>query len=141
MNEFDQFMKHELHVKQYARYTDDFAIVSADRAYLESLLAPISDFLHTRLALGLHPKKVSIRKLYHGIDFLGYVFFEKHRLVRTKTRRRIFKKFRAKVAAYHAGLVSEDSLMSSLRSYLGVFSHADARRLEEELQNMLWFSE
>ena len=28
MNEFDQFVKHELRVKYYVRYTDDFAIVS-----------------------------------------------------------------------------------------------------------------
>ncbi|TSC55833.1 MAG: RNA-directed DNA polymerase [Parcubacteria group bacterium Greene0416_39] len=28
MNEFDQFVKHELKVKYYVRYTDDFAIVS-----------------------------------------------------------------------------------------------------------------
>src|SRR3989338_9127200 len=28
MNEFDQFVKHRLQVKNYARYTDDFVIVS-----------------------------------------------------------------------------------------------------------------
>jgi len=35
MNEFDQFMKHGLKVKNYVRYTDDFAIVVEDRDCLE----------------------------------------------------------------------------------------------------------
>lgn len=137
MNEFDQFIKHTLHVKQYARYTDDFAIVSADPIYLKDLIEPIATFLRDRLALTLHPKKISIRKLHQGIDFLGYVMFPKYRLVRTKTRQRMFKNFKAKVIAYHAGIVSEESLEASLRSYLGVMLHANANRLSEELKNLV----
>ena len=41
MNEFDQFMKHELKVKNYARYTDDFVIIAKDKTYLQSLLPQI----------------------------------------------------------------------------------------------------
>ncbi len=140
MNEFDQFIKHDLKVKQYARYTDDFAIVASDRAYLENLIEPISRFLNDRLALELHPKKISIGKLHNGIDFLGYVMFPRHRLVRAKTRRRMFAKFAAKIAAVRSGSISEDSLIASLRSYLGVLSHADAHRLSEDLKNGLWFN-
>lgn len=139
MNEFDQFMKHELHIKDYARYTDDFAIASPDRAYLENLIEPISKFLRDHLALVLHPKKISIRKLHQGIDFLGYVIFPKYRLLRIKTRRRIFAKFKAKVSAYRAGIISEESLKASLQSYLGVMSHANAIRLTEEMKNLFWF--
>jgi len=139
LNEFDQFVKHKLHVRNYARYTDDFAIVSSDRAYLENLIKPISQFLRDRLILALHPKKVFIRKLHQGIDFLGYVFFNHHRIVRSKTRRRIFKKFKAKIAAFRAGTISGDELGSSLSSYLGVFSHANAGQLSEELENLVWF--
>jgi RNA-directed DNA polymerase len=139
MNVFDQFMKHGLRVKHYARYTDDFAIASSDRAYLENLIEPIGEFLHGRLALNLHPKKVSIRKLHHGVDFLGYVFFGKHRLVRTKTRKRMFKKFKMRIAAFRAGAISENALGASLSSYLGVLSHADAVQLSEEMENLVWF--
>ena len=139
MNEFDQFIKHKLHVRHYARYTDDFAIVSGDRSYLENLIEQISIFLRDRLALELHPKKIFIRRLHQGVDFLGYVMFNEHRLIRAKTKRRIFTKFKTKVAAYHAGNLSEDALMASLQSYLGVFSHADAIQLKEELENLLWF--
>ena len=141
MNEFDQFVKHMLHIKQYARYTDDFAIVSSDRLYLEQLIAPISTFLSNRLALALHPNKVFIRKLHQGVDFLGYVMFPNYRLVRAKTRQRMFKKFKIKVAAYHAGVISEAALEASLRSYLGVMSHANTKRLAGEMKNLVWFED
>ena len=139
MNEFDQFVKHQLHVKQYARYTDDFAIAAQDKPYLESLLEPISKFLCSRLALELHPKKISIRKLEYGIDFLGYVSFPRHRLVRGKTVKRMLKKFKMRIAAYRAGIISENALMASLGSYLGVLSHADVMKIQEEFKNLIWF--
>jgi len=139
MNEFDQFMKHELHIKHYVRYTDDFAIASPDRVYLENLIEPISKFLSDHLLLNLHPKKISIRKLNQGIDFLGYVIFPKHRLLRTKTRRRMFVKLTEKIMAYHAGVISEKSLVASLQSYLGVMSHADTVRLADKIKNLIWF--
>lgn len=141
MNELDQFIKHILHIKDYVRYTDDFAIASPDRAYLENLIEPISAFLNNRLSLALHPKKIFIRKLHQGIDFLGYVILPNHRLLRTKTRRRMFTKFRAKTAAYRAGALPEESLAASLQSYLGVMSHANAIRLAEEMKNLVWFAD
>ena len=45
MNVFDQFVKHDLKVKYYARYTDDFAIISDNKNYLKELLVPIKLFL------------------------------------------------------------------------------------------------
>jgi hypothetical protein len=141
MNEFDQFVKHNLRVKHYARYTDDFAIASSNKAYLENLIEPISKFLHDYLALTLHPKKISVRKLHQGIDFLGYVFFENHRLVRTKTRKRMLKKFKVKIGAFRAGTISESALYASLASYIGVLSHADAIQLTEDMENLVWFLE
>lgn len=62
MNEFDQFIKHKLKVKYYARYTDDFIIISANRTYLKNLIIPIQEFLMTKLCLELHPNKVLIAK-------------------------------------------------------------------------------
>ncbi|MDD3531410.1 MAG: reverse transcriptase/maturase family protein [Candidatus Pacebacteria bacterium] len=139
MNELDQFVKHELRVKYYARYTDDFVILSDDRAYLESLIPQIAGFLKTRLSLSLHPDKVFIRKYNQGIDFLGYVILPKHVRVRTQTRRRIFKKMRKQVVLFKNGIIGKPTLLGSLNSYLGVLSHADAYELSEDLKNQFWF--
>ena len=139
MNEFDQFVKHELKVKYYARYTDDFIIVFTDKRYLKNLIPAIQDFLETKLCLELHPKKVHITKHIRGVDFLGYVILHEHIKLRTKTRQRIFRKLKENVNRYKSGQISELTLHSSLKSYLGVLSHANAYKLGEELQNKFWF--
>ena len=41
MNEFDRFVKNDLRIRNYVRYTDDFAIVADDRTRLEGLIGPI----------------------------------------------------------------------------------------------------
>jgi len=139
MNEFDAFVKQEMKVRHYARYTDDFIIVSRDRKYLEDLLPVMRNFLRDRLALELHPNKVTIRKFIQGIDFLGYVVLPGHISVRTKTRHRMFRKLNERVEQYKKGAIKEETLFGSLRSYMGVLSHADALQLEEELKNNFWF--
>lgn len=139
MNEFDQFVKHELRLKHYARYTDDFVVISDNRQYLETLLEPFQNFLGAKLMLSLHPQKISIRDITKGVDFLGYVTFPHYRLLRTKTKRRIFRKLRYRVLQYRQGLIDEYTLSQSLQSYLGALSHADTYQLSEDLKNLYWF--
>lgn len=139
MNGFDHYVKHVLRVKHYARYTDDFVIVADNTQYLEGLIPIIQSFLRERLALELHPKKTTIRSLHQGVDFLGYTIFARHRLVRTKTRHRMFRKLKQKVLEYKTGKTSEEKLDQSLQSYRGVLSHANTYHLREQLDNQFWF--
>src|SRR6266478_1774253 len=118
MNEFDEFVKQILKVRNYVRYTDDFVIVSENKEYLENLLRPIKWFLQEKLKLSLHPNKVSLRKYRQGIDFLGYVILPHHIVLRTKTKRRIIKRLNK----------------NNLSSYLGVLYHANSFGLEKYLR-------
>ena len=139
MNKFDQFIKHELKVKYYARYTDDFVVVSSDENYLKDILPKIDTFLEDKLKLKLHPDKVLIRKCTQGVDFLGYIILPHHRQLRTKTKNRIFKKLKLRVTEFKAGLIDETTLNQSLNSFLGVLSHANSNNLRQELLNEYWF--
>ena len=139
MNEFDQFVKHKLKIKYYARYTDDFVIISTGKIYLENVVILIQDFLKTKLYLELHPKKIFITKYNRGMDFLGYVVLPKHIRLRTKTKKRILRNLKENVSCYKRGKISETTLNSSLKSYLGVLSHANAYKLGQEIQNKFWF--
>ncbi len=128
MNEFDQFMKRELKVKYYIRYADDFVILSEDKKYLESVLIKISQFLETKLKLSLHPDKVFIKTIASGVDFLGWVHFPKHRVLRTSTKRRMWKKM-------------ENSPKSeTIQSYLGLLGHGDAYGLATEIHEKIFRS-
>lgn len=139
MNEFDQFIKHSLKVKYYARYTDDFVVVSGNYAYLKNLVLPIRQFFADILLLDLHPNKVFIRKFNQGIDFLGYVVLPHHTKLRTKTKRRIFHKLQERINQCHSGIISEEKFDQTLQSYLGVLSHSNSYHLEQELLNQYWF--
>ena len=117
MNEFDQFVKHKLKVKYYIRYADDFVILSENKAYLNDQTPKISKFLRRRLELSLHPDKVSIRTLTSGVDFLGWVHFSHHRVLRTATKRRMFNKLKRK------------STEESVASYFGLLKHGNTYKL------------
>jgi len=138
LSELDHFVKNELKVKNYVRYTDDFVIGSGNRDYLEYLIEPISEFLEENLRLLLHPQKLLIRKYKQGIDFLGYVIFPKYTIIRTKTKRRIFRKTRKHVDEYRNGILSEDALRQSMASYFGVLSHANSFKLIKQLKQIVW---
>ena len=139
MNGLDQFIRHDLKVKYYARYTDDFIIILDNENYLKKLLSPIQLFLKEKLKLELHPSKVSIRKYHHGIDFLGYVALPHHIALRTRTKKRMMWKLRNKMAEYKNNTIDKSTLLATFQSYLGVLSHADAHKLSQEIQNKFWF--
>ena len=86
----------------------------------------------------MHPNKVSIRKYHQGIDYLGYVVLPKAIILRTKTKRRIFRKLRQRVKEYKQGKIDEKTLLQSFNSYLGVLSHAKSYKLEQELKHKTW---
>lgn len=69
---------------------------------------------------------------------MGYVSLPKARVLRTKVRRRIFRKLKERVEQFKAGEITEETLLRSFDSYLGVLSHADSYRLEQELRQKLW---
>ena len=138
MNDFDQLVKHELMIKHYARYTDDFIIVSDNKLYLEQLVPIIGEVLRDRLRLSLHPEKISIHSSNRGVDFLGYVIFPHYRLMRARTRKRMLKKIERRSEEYQQGLITEYSFRQSLHSYLGALSHANAYKLSRNLKNRFW---
>jgi RNA-directed DNA polymerase len=118
MNEFDHFMKRTLKVTHYIRYADDFAIFSEDWDYLADLIPQIAEFLGDRLKLSLHPDKVFIKTLGSGVDFLGWIHFPYHRVLRTATKRRMFT---------NPGIHAADEAV--VKSYRGLLSHGNGWKL------------
>lgn len=133
LNELDQFIKRRLEIKYYLRYCDDFVILSRRKDSLLNLIETIEEFLKLKLKLALHPDKISISKLNQGIDFLGYLALPHYRLVRTKTKKRIFRKFNRRCQDFQDGNISRQSLEQSRQSYLGILKHAKAYNLSQKL--------
>jgi retron-type reverse transcriptase len=136
MDVFDKFIKHELRIKHYVRYTDDFILLSENKKYLEGLIPQMEMFLEQKLKLNLHPKKVILNKLTQGIDFLGYVVLPYHQVLRTKTKNRMFKKLGAKLMKYQLGKMDRNKLRQSINSYLGVLKHCRSQNLRHWVKNI-----
>lgn len=138
LNEFDQFVKHELGARRYLRYVDDFVLVHHDRAQLQAWQAAIAAFLGDQLKLELKPGEI-LEPLGAGIDFLGYVIYPHHLVV----RRRVIGHCRAKLAAFErehvrrGRLPRDREVLAGLRSvwasYDGHFRHANSWRLRRRI--------
>lgn len=126
MNRFDQWVKHRLKAKHYIRYADDFVFLSHDKNWLENIIPRIQDFLQTDLKLVLHPGKLFLNTVASGIDFLGWVNFSDHRILRNKTKQRMFKNIKNSIG--EAGLTS----------YLGLLSHGNSIKLREQVVGEYW---
>lgn len=94
--------------------------MSQDKAYLNEIRQKCEAFLTEKLNLSLHPAKVSITTIYSGIDFLGWVHFPHHRVLRTATKKRMFRNVNEK----------------NLSSYLGLLGHGNGYGLQKHLKIM-----
>lgn len=124
LNEFDRHMKEILHARHYVRYSDDFVLLSHDKNALLKTLPYMEVFLRDRLKLALHPNKVSIHTLASGIDFLGWVHFPDHRVLRTATKRRMFQNLTGELKK------------ERISSYLGMLTHGNARKLVAKIPEL-----
>ncbi len=128
MNRFDQWVKHTLKAKHYIRYADDFVFLSGDKNYLKNLISQIQLFLQTKLKLSLHPDKLFLKTTASGIDFLGWVHFSNHMVIRTKTKQRMFRNIQKSISK------------ESLESYFGLIKHGNSQKLRKNViwENWLW---
>ena len=162
LNELDQFIKHQLKIKYYLRYVDDFIILANNTKTLINWQKEIQTFLQEKLKLTLHPKKIIIQHKSKGIDFLGYITREKYLLVRNKTiktfKRKIYffnhlidpKNFPVadppsmlKISKYYfrkelippitVDLKILQKILSIINSYYGIFSFANTYNLRKIL--------
>jgi len=121
MNKFDHWMKHRMKTKFYIRYADDFVIFSKDKDWLLELTPKIGYFLEDNLKLSLHPNKVYIKTLASGVDFLGWVHFSDHRVMRTVTKRRMLRR------------LASSPKEEVKTSYLGLLSHGNTNKIRREI--------
>lgn len=113
-------MKHALRVRRYIRFADDFVILSQDRQFMEKLVARIENFLDIELRLKIHPHKIFIKTVNSGVDFLGWVHFTDHKVLRTTTKKRMMRRIK----------VNQSN--ETINSYLGLISHGNTFKIRRE---------
>jgi len=121
LNEFDQFIKHDLKIKYYIRYADDFIFLSTNKNKLTNLRLLIEKFLKVNLQLKLHPQKVFLKTVAVGVDFLGWVHFYDYQILRTNTKKRMFKR----IILYPT--------LEMITAYQGLLKQGNTYKLRQEI--------
>jgi len=137
LNKLDHFVKRTLGIKYYVRYADDFVILDCDKQKLENLVSKFDDFVYGNFKLRIHPNKIVIKKLNQGIDFLGYVVFPTHIILRTKTKRRMLKKIKKRKLELETGLINQHAFNQCLQSYFGMLKHCRGNGIRKEIGKIM----
>jgi len=121
LDAFDHLIKEKLKVRNYLRYTDDMCFVHSDVNYLSSLPNLLQEWLWQNRRLELHPHKIILTKSARGVDWLGWVHLPWHKVLRTKTKKRMLKRLRY------------SNNPDQLQSYLGLMKHGNMWQIRKAI--------
>lgn len=120
---FDHWIKENKFVNYYFRYCDDVVILGSNKEELHKLLKEIVNYLDNNLMLTVKENHQIFPVGIRGIDFVGYVFFHTHILLR-KTIKQNF-----------ARMIIKNKNEKSLASYKGWTDHCNSINLVRKLLN------
>ena len=118
---FDHFLKEVKKVK-YLRYMDNICILHSDKEYLHTLKREIESYLYNILDLELSTSQIFPINS-RGIDFVGYVNYSSHILIRKSIKQNFIK------------MLKSNPNQESINSYLGWFKHANCVNLTNKYLN------
>ena len=126
---FDHWLKEDKHVKYYYRYADDMIVLNESKEYLHQLRVDIEQYLITKLKLQLKHNYQVFPLESRGLDFVGYVFYHNHILM----RKRIKKRFCRCAAKLNKKNISTKEYKMKLCSWLGWAKHCNSRNLIKKI--------
>lgn len=129
LNPIDHFVKHELRVRGYVRYVDDFLLFGEDRRILKELGRLVREKI-AELRLAIHPDKYRLLRTADGVDFVGFVSFPDGRRKLRKGNVRRFDRRLARMKFEAAqGEREWAEVTRSVQSWIAHASHAQSYRL------------
>ena len=129
LHELDYFVKQNLNIKCYARYNDDFFIVSSDKDFLIKISRTMQEFLMNKLKLSVPGDKAVIKSLSSGVDILGVVAFPYGLVPRRRVARAALN-----VADEALKKGYNSHIGKQLNSYIGLHSNSKSYLLKERLR-------
>lgn len=126
---FDHWMKENKQVKYYYRYADDLVILSDNKEYLWSLFRDMEDYLRDRLKLQVKDNYQVFPVSSRGIDFVGYVFYHTHTLL----RKSIKQNFCRRAAKLNKMTLTPKEYRIQICPWLGWSKHCDSKHLVRKI--------
>lgn len=139
LNDFDHFVKEQLHCPAYLRYVDDSVTLHNDKAFLHDVKWSMGEYL-AGLRVKLHPNKCHIFLSELGVDFLGYRVFPTHRKLRMSNALRFRRRLKKMAEKYRKGCITLPEVNASIQSWLGHARFADTYQLRRSIFKQVRFS-
>lgn len=117
LHEFDRFVKHDLRIRGYVRYGDDFVFFAHSKEALEAASRAATDFLIDRLHMPLHPRNNVLLPCKRGLHFLGYQTFTNGRRLPGRTWNKILRRLDLINAASYQGLMRSERNEKRMRRF------------------------
>lgn len=130
LNELDQYCKHNLGVKYYVRYMDDFILLAPNKRKARRWYRAIQRYAEGYLHLKLNPKSCFYPSS-HGLDFVGYKIMNNCLRLRQRSKR----KLNNIIWNYQHDYTTEADFVTSVAAWLGHAGHANAKTY---IRKRLW---
>ena len=132
LDPLDQFCKRVLGIKRYIRYMDAIIILDNDKERLKEYGRRMTQFLEERLHLNFN-NKTALRPVRVGCEFVGFVIYNDHVILRKSTTLRMKRTLRKTRQDYHDNLITFKEANATMQSYLAMLSHVDCKKFKEKL--------
>jgi retron-type reverse transcriptase len=140
LSDFDHFLKHDMKLKYYGRYVDDFVVVHRDKSFLAGLIPVVERYLFDNLGLVLHPEKRRLQHIRQGARFLGAYLLPGRIYIDHRTKGYFFrliqrwnKLIRSREGKEKLYPAECDRIQASSNSYFGFMRQHNTYRLRKRM--------
>ncbi len=154
LNYFDHYVKRELKIKYYGRYVDDMVFMHKNKNFLKNCLKIIKKVLLSKFKLSIHPKKIYLQPVAHGVYFLGQYIKPRRSYIAKRPKNSFYQaikkinqqwdnflKNNPQTQTENLEIILQQTI-NIINSYLGLFRHANSYKLRkkiiEQLNNRIW---
>ena len=132
LNEYDWYVKRDLHIKYFSRYMDDSILLVKTKKEAIQALENIKRFLKENLHLELN-SKTQIFKSSQGVNYCGYKINEYRLKIRDKGKKKLKKKIKYLRYEIKNGKITSKDAKRYLAGHLGYLKIANTKNLELKL--------
>lgn len=148
LDDLDHFIKEQLRVRFYARYMDDFIIITDGKEHAVEYRRAIEQELN-KIHLQLHPRKCRVVPVSRGFKWLGFRIRVKQsgKILVTLSKDKIYherRKLKKMVKLIKAGKLPRDTAEVSLRCWAAHAAHGNNYRVIQKMHHYyqsLWRGE
>ncbi len=140
--ELDHYIVHDLHIKYYVRYMDDFVLIHQDKEVLKDAYKKIENILIKKYKLRLNSKKTKIVSAKEGFSFLGYTYKVINGKTIVKLKKEAYEKTKKRVKEvyymYEKGFIDFNCAFCSIMSYWYNRKYGSQMKVRRAI-NKYWF--